>query len=85
LTGKPKRDVEDTIMAEGRSGPKGITLEELNKQMADLRSEVHRSNPEATDKKRSKLLAAAIVKRPDLLVAVCDHFQEMGLRAPKRG
>jgi hypothetical protein len=63
-------------MAEGCYGPKGITLEELEKQMADLRSEVHRLNPEATDKKRSKLLAAAITKRPDLLVAVCDHFQE---------
>ena len=71
-------------MAEGRYGPKGITLEELEKQMADLRSEVDRLNPEATARKRSKLLAAAIVKRPDLLVAVCDHFQEMGLRAADR-
>jgi hypothetical protein len=33
-------------MAEGRYGPKGITLEELEKQMADLRAEVHRLNPE---------------------------------------
>jgi hypothetical protein len=71
-------------MAEGRYGPKGITLEELEKQMADLRAEVHRLNAEGTDKKRSKLLAAAIVKRPDLLAAVCDHIQEIGLRAPKR-
>jgi hypothetical protein len=71
-------------MAEGRYGPKGITLDELEKQMADLRSEVDRLNPEATAKKRSKLLAAAIVKRPDLLAAVCDHFQEMGLRAANR-
>ena len=71
-------------MAEGRYGPKGITLEELEKQMADLRSEVLRLNPEATDKKRSKLLAAAIVKRPDLLAAVSDHFHEMGLRAANR-
>jgi hypothetical protein len=45
-------------MAEGRYGPKGITLEELEKQMADLRPEVHRLNPEATATKRSKLLAA---------------------------
>ena len=52
--------------------------------MADLRSEIHRMNPEATDKKRSKLLAAAIVKRPDLLAAVSDHFHEMGLRAADR-
>ena len=71
-------------MAKERYGPKGITPEELEKQMADLRSEVDRLNPEATAKKRSKLLAAAIVKRPDLLVAVCDHFQEMGLRAADR-
>ena len=71
-------------MAEGRYGPKGITLEELEKQMADLRSEVDRLNPEATARKRSKLLAAAIVKRPDLLVAVSDHFHEMGLRAADR-
>jgi hypothetical protein len=72
------------VMAEGRYGPKGITLEALEKQMADLRSEIHRLNPEATDKKRSKLLAAAIVKRPDLLAAVSDHFHEMGLRAANR-
>ena len=72
-------------MAEGRYGPNGLTLEELEKQMADLRSEVQRLNPEAAEKKRSKLLAAAIAKRPDLLVAVCDHFQEMGLRAADRG
>jgi hypothetical protein len=71
-------------MAEGRYGPKGITLEELEKQMADLRAEVHRRNPEATEKKRSKLLAAIIVTRPDLLAAVCDHIQEMGLRAANR-
>jgi uncharacterized small protein (DUF1192 family) len=71
-------------MAEGRYGLKGITLQELEKQMADLRSEIHRLNPEASDKKRSKLLAAAIAKRPDLLVAVFDHFQEMGLRAANR-
>jgi len=71
-------------MAKERYGPKGMTPEELEKQMADLRSEVDRLNPEATAKKRSKLLAAAIVTRPDLLIAVCDHFQEMGLRAPNR-
>jgi hypothetical protein len=71
-------------MAERCYGPKGITLEELEKQMADLRAEVHRLNPEATDKKRSKLLAAAIVKRPDLLAAVCDHIQDVGLRAANR-
>jgi hypothetical protein len=71
-------------MAEGRYGPKSITLEELEKQMADLRSEVHRLNPETTAKKGSKLLAAAIVKRPNLLVAVNDHFHEMGLRAVNR-
>jgi hypothetical protein len=52
--------------------------------MADLRAELHRLNPEATEKKRSKLLAAAVVKRPDLLAAVCDHIQEMGLRAANR-
>jgi hypothetical protein len=39
-------------MAEGRYGPKGITLEELEKQMADLRAEVHRLSPEGTDKKQ---------------------------------
>ena len=71
-------------MAEGRYGPKGITLEELEMQMADLRSEVDRLNPEATARKRSKLPAAAIVKRPDLLAAVSDHFYEMGLRAADR-
>jgi hypothetical protein len=76
--------LREAIMAERRYGPKGITLEELERQMADLRSEVHRSNPEATDKKLSKLLAAAIVKRPDLLAAVSDHFHEMGLRATNR-
>ena len=68
-------------MAEGRYGPKGIALEELQKQMADLRSEVHRLNPEANDRRRSKLLAEALVKKPDLLAAVCDHLLE---RAPKR-
>jgi hypothetical protein len=47
-------------MAEGRYGPKGATLEDLQQQIADLRSEIDRLNPEATDKKRSKLLAAAI-------------------------
>jgi hypothetical protein len=71
-------------MAEGRYGPKGITLGELEKQMADLRAEVHRLNPEATEKKRSKLLATIIVKRPDLLAAVCDHIQKMSLRAANR-
>ena len=71
-------------MAEGRYGPKGITLEELEKQMADLRAEVHRLNPEATEKKRSKLLATIIAKRQDLLAAVCDHIQKMGLRAANR-
>jgi hypothetical protein len=71
-------------MAEGRYGPKGITLEDLEKQMADLRAEVHRLNPEATEKKRSKLLATIIAKRQDLLAAVCDHIQKMGLRAANR-
>ena len=71
-------------MVGGRYGPNGLTLEELQQQIADLRLEVDRLNPEATAKKRSKLLAAAIAKRPDLLVAVCDHFQEMGLRAGDR-
>jgi hypothetical protein len=71
-------------MAEGRYGPKGITLGELEKQMADLRAEVHRLNPEATEKKRSKLLATIIAKRQDLLAAVCDHIQKMGLRAANR-
>jgi hypothetical protein len=47
-------------MAEGRYGPKGATLEDLQQEIADLRSEIDRLNPEATDKKRSKLLAAAI-------------------------
>jgi hypothetical protein len=75
---------KETIMAEGHYGPNGITLEELKKQMSALRSEIHRLNPEATAKKSSKLLAAAIAKKPDLLVAVCDHFQEMGLRAANR-
>jgi hypothetical protein len=71
-------------MAEGRYGPKGITLGELEKQMADLRAEVHRLNPEATEKKRSKLLATIIAKRPDLLAAVGDNIQKMGLRAANR-
>jgi hypothetical protein len=71
-------------MAEGRYGPKGATLEDLQQQIADLRSEIHRLNPEATDKERSKLLAGAIMKNPDLVLAICDHFQDMGLRAPKR-
>jgi hypothetical protein len=47
-------------MAEEHYGPKGATLEDLQQQIADLRSEIDRLNPEATDKKRSKLLAAAI-------------------------
>jgi hypothetical protein len=76
--------LKEAIMAEGRYGPNGITLEELEKQMADLRSEIRRLNPDTPDKTRSKLLAAAIVKRPDLLVAVCDRFQEMGSRAANR-
>jgi hypothetical protein len=38
-------------------------------------------NPQATDRKRSKLLTEAIFKRPDLLAAFCDHLQQ---RAPKR-
>jgi hypothetical protein len=71
-------------MAERRNGPEGITLKELQKQMADLRSEVHRLSPDATDRMRSKILAEAIVKRPHLLAALCDHFQEMGVRTPKR-
>ena len=71
-------------MAEGRYGPKGATLEDLQQQIADLRSEIDRLNPEATDKKRSKLLAAAIMKKPDLLAAICDHFEDIGLQAPKR-
>jgi hypothetical protein len=70
-------------MAEGRYGPKGITLEELEKQMADLRAEVHRLSPEGTDKKQ-QASGGGHSEKPDLLAAVSDHFHEMGLRAATR-
>jgi hypothetical protein len=70
-------------MAEGRYRPKGITLEELEKQMADLRAEVHRLSPEGTDKKQ-QASGGGHSEKTDLLAAVSDHFHEMGLRAADR-
>jgi hypothetical protein len=70
-------------MAEGRYRPKGITLEELEKQMADLRAEVHRLSPEGTDKKQ-QASGGGHSEKTDLLAAVSDHFHEMGLRAAIR-